>query len=55
MQWLGHLVERLQGTFGDRILYIGHTGSYAKGEAKKTRNRKAKFEREIFVGFQFVL
>lgn len=32
-QWLKMFVERIQKTFGNRVLYIGHTGSYARGEA----------------------
>lgn len=32
-QWIGELVGRLNDAFGDRVLFIGHTGSYARGEA----------------------
>jgi predicted nucleotidyltransferase len=32
-KWLELLVERIRKTFGNRVLYIGHTGSYARGEA----------------------
>lgn len=32
-QWLGHVVTQLKNTFGDRIIMIGHVGSYARGEA----------------------
>jgi len=32
-RWINELIARLDGEFGDRILFIGHTGSYARGEA----------------------
>ncbi|MBI0582166.1 MAG: nucleotidyltransferase domain-containing protein [Methanomassiliicoccales archaeon] len=32
-QWISELLARLDEAFGDRILYVGHTGSYARGEA----------------------
>jgi hypothetical protein len=32
-RWIGELVSRLDAEFGDRMLFIGHTGSYARGEA----------------------
>lgn len=32
-EWLNDLTDRLKKAFGDRILYIGHSGSYARGEA----------------------
>lgn len=35
-QWLDDLTMRLRKAFGDRILYIGHAGSYARGEAAES-------------------
>jgi len=32
-QWVRALLGKLKDTFGDRLLYVGHTGSYARGEA----------------------
>jgi len=34
--WLAELTGRIRGVFGARLIYIGHTGSYARGEAKET-------------------
>ena len=34
--WLAELTGRIRGVFGARLIYIGHTGSYARGEAKAT-------------------
>ncbi len=33
--WLERLTGALRDAFGDRILYIGHNGSYARGEASE--------------------
>ncbi len=32
-QWLELLVGKLKNTFAERIVFIGHTGSYVRGEA----------------------
>jgi hypothetical protein len=32
-QWISRLLERLDEAFGDRVLFVGHIGSYARGEA----------------------
>jgi hypothetical protein len=32
-RWTGELLARLDEAFGDRMLFVGHTGSYARGEA----------------------
>jgi len=34
--WLAELTGRIRGVFGARLIYVGHTGSYARGEAKET-------------------
>jgi hypothetical protein len=34
--WIQELVAKILATFGDRVLYIGHNGSYARGEATET-------------------
>jgi len=32
-RWLAEYVQRLRDTFGDRLMYVGHHGSWARGEA----------------------
>lgn len=32
-QWLAGYVQQLRDTFGDRLAYVGHHGSWARGEA----------------------
>lgn len=32
--WLAEFVDRLQQTFGDRLVFVGHHGSWARGEAE---------------------
>ncbi|UCH35999.1 MAG: nucleotidyltransferase domain-containing protein [Armatimonadota bacterium] len=32
-QWLADFAHRLRETFGDRLLFVGHHGSWARGEA----------------------
>lgn len=33
-QWLGEFLARLKNTFGDRLVFVGHHGSWARGEGK---------------------
>ncbi len=33
-QWLDRFVGKLKNTFDDRLLFVGHHGSWARGEAK---------------------
>jgi len=33
-QWLGEFLTRLKNTFGDRLVFVGLHGSWARGEAK---------------------
>ena len=32
-KWLADLLERLRDTFGERLIFVGHHGSWARGEA----------------------
>jgi hypothetical protein len=32
-QWLAEFVERLRDAFGERLMFVGHHGSWARGEA----------------------
>lgn len=33
-QWLARLVQRLRSTFGERLVFVGHHGSWARGEPR---------------------
>jgi len=33
-EWLAELLTKLKNTFGDRLVFVGHHGSWARGEGK---------------------
>ena len=33
-RWLGEFVRRMQESFGERLVFVGHHGSWARGEAR---------------------
>lgn len=35
-QWLAQFVGRLRNIFGDRLVFVGHSGSWARGEGEPT-------------------